>query len=690
MNRSYSTAGAVIIFALSMSSETAISSPADSLVLQEVVITSVRMRDPLLVIADAKAPRQPMPAHDGADYLKTVPGFSVIRKGGADGDPVFRGMAASRVAVQVDGEQILGGCGMRMDPPTAYVFPEAYDRIVVIKGPQTVLHGAGASAATVLFERDPPIFTAATSHFRSSAMIGSFGRRDLVGDLSMGNEQLTADIQGTRTEADDFRDGDGRAVHGGYLRWSGNLALGWAAAENMRIELTGARSDGEAAYADRGMDGVRFDRENVGVKWEQRELSPRIELIRLQAFYNYVDHVMDNYSLREFTPTMMMPSMTVSNPDRKTTGIQLRAQLRPTELARVTLGLDQQDNRHTLRSSMNQAMRSYDTQARIEDARFEVQSAYAEFQLGRDASRWLGGARVDRWQARDLRATIASGMGAMGNMMINPTADFEREADLVSGFLRREQVLGDGSIRAYVGLGYVERFPDYWETVGSNKESLTSLSAFETRPERTGQWDTGIIYRKGNLSTSVSGFVSRVDDYILIQSGVRKGTRMTTIVRNVDARTWGGEVDASYEWNPRWTTSAALAYTRGDNRSDDLPLAQTPPLEARLMLDYRGASWSAGALWRWAASQDRYVIGQGNIVGQDIGQSNGFSVLSLHANWQPTLALAVSLGIDNLTDQTYAEHLSRAGAALAGYEQTARVNEPGRTLWMKLTWKTIE
>ena len=131
MNRSYSTAGAVIIFALSMSSETAISSPADSLVLQEVVITSVRMRDPLLVIADAKAPRQPMPAHDGADYLKTVPGFSVIRKGGADGDPVFRGMAASRVAVQVDGEQILGGCGMRMDPPTAYVFPEAYDRIVV-------------------------------------------------------------------------------------------------------------------------------------------------------------------------------------------------------------------------------------------------------------------------------------------------------------------------------------------------------------------------------------------------------------------------------------------------------------------------------------------------------------------------------------------------------------------------------
>jgi iron complex outermembrane receptor protein len=106
--------------------------------LDEIVVTAARMHAPLLVVTDPQAPRQPLPAHDGADYLKTIPGFSVIRKGGTDGDPVFRGMAASRVNILLDGEQVLGGCGMRMDPPTAYVFPEAYDRIVVIKGPQTV------------------------------------------------------------------------------------------------------------------------------------------------------------------------------------------------------------------------------------------------------------------------------------------------------------------------------------------------------------------------------------------------------------------------------------------------------------------------------------------------------------------------------------------------------------------------
>jgi iron complex outermembrane receptor protein len=40
--------------------------------------------------------------------------------------------------------------------------------------------------------------------------------------------------------------------------------------------------------------------------------------------------------------------------------------------------------------------------------------------------------------------------------------------------------------------------------------------------------------------------------------------------------------------------------------------------------------------------------------------------------------------VDNLFDKTYAEHLSRSGAMVPGYEQTVRVNEPGRTLWLKV------
>ena len=66
------------------------------------------------------------------DMLKSIPGFSVIRKGGTDGDPVFRGMSGSRLGILLDGQEIHGGCGGRMDPPTAYIYPESYDRVTVL------------------------------------------------------------------------------------------------------------------------------------------------------------------------------------------------------------------------------------------------------------------------------------------------------------------------------------------------------------------------------------------------------------------------------------------------------------------------------------------------------------------------------------------------------------------------------
>ena len=35
--------------------------------LDEIVVTAARMHAPLTVVTDPKAPRQPVPAHDGAD-----------------------------------------------------------------------------------------------------------------------------------------------------------------------------------------------------------------------------------------------------------------------------------------------------------------------------------------------------------------------------------------------------------------------------------------------------------------------------------------------------------------------------------------------------------------------------------------------------------------------------------------------
>lgn len=46
--------------------------------------------------------------------------------------------------------------------------------------------------------------------------------------------------------------------------------------------------------------------------------------------------------------------------------------------------------------------------------------------------------------------------------------------------------------------------------------------------------------------------------------------------------------------------------------------------------------------------------------------------------------LLVTAGVDNLFDRTCAEHISQAGSMVPGFVQTTRVNEPGRTIWMKV------
>ena len=648
-----------------------------------VEVTAPLPTEPLVTVMDAKAPRQPLPAHDGAEYLKTIPGFSVIRKGGTDGDPVLRGMAGSRLNILLDGEQLLGGCGMRMDPPTAYVFPESYDRITVVKGPQTVLYGPGNSAGTVRFERTNERFQQPGLRGVASLMGGSFGRNDEVLDATGGTSAFFLRGIGTRSHSDDYEDGTGTRIHARYTRWSANAALGWTPSDDTRLEVAGTRSNGEAAYADRTMDGAKFLRENLGFRGEWRRLTDRIEKLEFQAYRNYVDHVMDNYSLRTFTPSMMSPGPMVNAPDRLTRGGRVALGLRVAEGTKLTLGLDTQANDHTLRKTGNEWTLPVENMVRMDDGRFKNSAVFGELDhpfSGKD--HLVLGLRADRWHAEDPRATVAITMMAS---VPNPTLHQERTETLTSGFFRYEREVFAGAT-IYAGVGHAERFPDYWEAI--SKESLATASAFDTRSEKTTQLDLGWMKQTGVIQASVSFFYNKVKDFILIQSNVSKpsgmGIRLATVSRNVDATTWGGELGVSTKVAGFLKVDASLAYTQGENDTDRKALAQIPPLEARLGLGYEAEAWSTGLLVRGVQRQDRFAVDQGNIVGQDLGATGGFAIVSLNAGWKPAKGWLITTGVDNLFSRTYAEHISRSTSMIPGYlAQSVRVNEPGRTIWLK-------
>ncbi|WP_313010416.1 TonB-dependent copper receptor [Stutzerimonas nitrititolerans] len=626
---------------------------ASSAELAPMVITGVAQQSPLTVATDPKIPRQPVPASDAGDYLQTIPGFSAVRGGGSNSDPVFRGMFGSRLKLLANGAEMLGACPSRMDSPSSYITPENYDALTVIKGPQTVLWGPGNSAATILFERDPEDFSELGGRIDASFLVGSDGRFDRNIDAAAGGEQGYIRLLANRSDSDDYQDGNGDDVHSRWDKWSTDLVLGWTPDEDTLLELTVGRGDGEARYAGRGMDGSQFERESIALRFERDNIGEVLQKIEARVYYNYADHVMDNYSLR--TPPMMAMA---TNVDRRTLGGRMAATWQWNDYELVT-GVDAQTNEHRRRGGMG--IDTYKNLSWDKDADFHNYGLFGELtRTLNDDSRVIGGARLDHATAKDYRST-------------GPSAGDSRSSNLPSGFLRYEHDLQSLPATTYVGLGHTQRFPDYWELFSGGADAFEKLD-----PEKTTQLDFGLQYSKGPLDAWVSAYVGQVRDYILFSYSPSKYSE------NIDARIMGGELGATYRLTPNWKTDASLAYAWGKNSSDGEALPQMPPLEGRLGLTYEQGDWSAAGLWRVVAAQNRVAEGKGNVTSKDFDESSGFGLFSLNGAYRVNQNFKLSTGIDNLFDKAYSEHLNQAGNAGIGLSADERINEPGRTWWARV------
>lgn len=654
--------------------------------LAPTVITAVQQSSPLTVIADPKEARQPVPASDATDYLKTIPGFSAIRSGGTNGDTVLRGMFGSRINLRANGGMMLGACPYRMDAPSSYISPETYDRLTVIKGPQTVLWGPGASAGTVLFEREPERFGELDSRLNASLLAGSNGRFDKVLDGAVGSEQGYLRFVGNQAQSDDYEDGDADTVPSRWSKWNGDLAIGWTPDADTLIEFTAGKGDGESRYAGRGMDGAQFERESLGLRFEKSNLGGVLDKVEAQVYYNYADHIMDNFSLRDPDPSSMMPMPMASQVDRRTLGGRFAATFKWSDVELVA-GVDALRSEHRWRSSdydmMTDSYIDTDQFAWDKDAVSHNYGVFAEATwYAAEPSRVVTGARLDRATTKDYRASAKNGM----MQSANPTEGDTRADTLPSGFARYEYDLADSPTTLYAGLGHLQRFPDYWELFSADTGPAGSANAFAgIKPEKTTQLDFGVQYASEDMQAWASGYVGQVRDYILFSYSADMMGMSSSQADNIDARIMGGELGVAYDLTDNWQTDATLAYAWGKNSSDGEALPQMPPLETRLGLSYQRDAWSAGALWRVVAAQNRVEAGKGNVVGQDFGSSAGFGVFSLNGAYRFSDNLKLSAGVDNLFDKDYAEHLNLAGDAGFGYPaDPVAIDEPGRTLWTKV------
>ena len=214
-----------------------------------------------------------------------------------------------------------------------------------------------------------------------------------------------------------------------------------------------------------------------------------------------------------------------------------------------------------------------------------------------------------------------------------------------------------------------------------------SVNAFDAiKPEKTTQLDVGMQYRGDKVDAWVSGYAGYV----------RTSSCSTTARRHDGTDLAGLERERAHRRRRAGRVVEGRAVV-DPGRHPGLCLGREPQRRPRpapdpaagslLSAAYDDGVWSAGALWRLVAPQKRYALNSGNVVGQDFGPSAGFGVFSLNAGYAISKQVKLSLGVDNLFDKAYAEHLNLAGDAGFGFPGHSRVNEPGRSVWARVSVK---
>lgn len=631
--------------------------------------------------APLSAERSAVLPADGGDFLKQLNGVSASRFGGRGLEPIIRGQSQTQLNVLLDGAYVHGGCPNRMDPPASWAALETYEKVTVEKGVQTLQHGSGGSGGTVLFERDTRSILdpdGGWSGKASAATMSNGVTHDVSADVTKAFTKGYARVFTQDREASNYEDGDGNEVRSSYKHKQQGIVLGATPTPDRLLEYSYENNDfSDALYPGASMDSPEESGSIQRLKYQDK-LDGKINSVEAEVYLSEIDHLMDNYSLRTQTGTKMAVPTTSDTTGGK---LALTSNLGKTD---VTYGVNVQ-NRDRNATMKNMSMGGTVTGLMWPGATTDQTGVFAEAEtpLG-TADKLKYGVRVDQVKAAASKAsTVAGGRTANQNYTaIYGYGATDKEETHVGGLLRYEKSL-NATTTAFAGASRSVRTADETERF-INKWGATAADRWvgnpDIKPEKHNQLDLGLSQQRGNIRWTGTVFADKVDDYILrdkVTSGAQTGAQ---IYRNVDAELLGAEWGAETKLTQKLRLSGDVAYVKRTNTTDDRPIAQTPPVNGKLQLDYNGGKWSGGTRVRFAAGQDR--IDTAMIGATEVGDSAGYGVVDAYGRYSLNKSTKVRFGVDNLLDKTYSEHVSRRNLDLGGTIE--RVNEAGRSAWLKL------
>ncbi len=611
-------------------------------------------------------------ASEPVNRLASDPSVSLSRMGGRGLEPVVRGQSQERVDVLLDGIRVEGACPNRMDPPTSRLSSALVPVLEIRTTNRTLRWGPVAGGQVIATTADPQFDGNATT---GQVTVGGSdnGNGKLVNAAAaVGSEEAWLRLSGGYDEADDYEDGDGNKVRSAYENAEGRADAAWTAESGFYIKsMVSRQEESDVKYAGSGMDAPQTDtdiyRMEIGSPVAMGEWS-------LLAWQADVDHIMDNFSLR---PAGMMKMQTDSITE--TRGLRFILDQSPSGSTDWAIGADVETNDWDATLSNVTNPMPMTVSFMWPGVERERAGIFAEGfrRLARDLKVGAG-LRYDRVEMDATKADTVASMGMTPAMLYQSaygTTDVKSEDNNVSGFVTGEWRLPQNQALTLTGSRSV-RSPGVTERYlarNTMNDSWIGNPGLDT--EKHHKLELALSGSKDQWSWKPAVWVDQVDDFVLRY----KETPADTRYQNIDARLLGAEMTVGWT-NGTWSSSSALASVRGENRDDNKPLPQIPPVQFVQTLAWRSMGHSIEAQWHLARRQDRIDPESG----LDAGTSPGYGVFNLSGSHPLMAHLSFNWAVDNLFDNTWAPHVSRANTDPFNPD-AVRVNEPGRTLRAALT-----
>lgn len=656
--------------------------------LLEVIVTGNIKTDPTLTIVKDDYTDKPTQPKSSGELFSDINGFSLIKRGNYAVDPSFRATQYEQLNVQIDGgTKAMHACPNRMDPITTLVNPEVVNKIEIIKGPFSVRYGPTFGGVINLVTKN--------THSRTETFNGTVS----TGYESNGNSivniiQLMGRIKKMDWVANfshrnygNYKDGDGNEIPSSFKSLGYDFKLGYNFSNNQRLQANFRQNFGrDVLHAGLPMD-TKIDNSSIaGIDYTYLSGNSYFRGISIKGYYSFVDHIMNNFNRSSFNT-----SEAVANVNASTLGGKIETEWDLGKKVKLFAGTDfsnlsREGNRARLvkRNMMGQLL---PTPQKFTDKIW--QNAYNN-QLGifaegkyfiSDKDIFTYGARFDHIysHAKDIDpsfSTLYPNLNEMKENNFSGTIAYRRKLNETNSI---EMAFGRGFRTANMEERYIAFFNigrDAYEYIGNPY----------LKPEVNNQVEISISGKekmKGifNLFTyNVSVFYSFYENYIMgvvDSSLIRKYNPTSTpkhpkVFRNIkNAIKTGFEFSGYVKFATHFEFITDLSYVYTNNKEINESLPLTPPFITRLKIGYEKNLVWANIRYNITSSQNRISKAFDEIT------TKGYEVMDVEAGVKPFKNLKIGVGVLNLFNKQYNNHLTFAFNTITGFGRVP-ITEPGR------------